>query len=62
MLYFIYLIFYAERLFILIEILELEINENMIQEYLYIMHDWIDKIVNNRDDRIKSNYYIKSKS
>jgi hypothetical protein len=55
--YFIDLIFYAERLFLLVELLELEVNETMIQEYLYIMHDWIDEIVNNRKDRIKSKHY-----
>jgi hypothetical protein len=57
MVYFIDLIFYAERLFLLVELLELEVNETMIQEYLYIMHDWIDEIVNNRKDRIKSKHY-----
>lgn len=26
-------------------------------EYMYILHDWIDEIVNKRDDRIKSKRY-----
>lgn len=37
--------------------LNLELNESMIQEYMYIMHDWIDELVNKRTDRIKSKRY-----
>lgn len=59
MLYFIDFIFYAERLFILNELLELNLNEAMVQEYLYILHDWIDEIENNKIDRIKSKRYKK---
>ena len=59
MVYFIDLIFYAERLFILEEVLEVKISEMQIMEYMYILHDWIDKIVNKRDDRIKSERYKK---
>lgn len=55
--YFIDLIFYAERLFILEEILGVEISELQVMEYMYILHDWIDEIVNKRDDRIKSKSY-----
>ncbi len=61
MVYFIDLIFYAERLFILEEILEIEILEVLSQEYLYILHDWIDEIVNQRNDRIKSERYKRVK-
>lgn len=57
MVYFIDLIFYAERLFILEEVLEVEISELQVMEYMYILHDWIDEIVNKRDDRIKSKRY-----
>lgn len=57
MVYFIDLIFYAERLFILEEILEVEILEMQVMEYMYILHDWIDEMVNKRDDRIKSERY-----
>lgn len=62
MVYFIDLIFYAERLFILEEVLGIEILESLSQEYLYILHDWIDKIVNQRNDRIKSERYRRVKS
>ena len=58
MVYYMDLIFIAERLFILDEILNLRLNESMIQEYMYIMHDWIDEVVNNRKNRIKSKRYI----
>lgn len=58
MVYYMDLIFIAERLFILDEILNLRSNESMIQEYMYIMHDWIDEVVNNRKNRIKSKRYI----
>lgn len=61
MVYFVDLIFYAERLFISNELLKLNVNEAMVQEYLYIMHDWIDEIANNRKDRIKSKRYKKIK-
>lgn len=57
MVYYIDLIFFAERLFVLEEMLNLELNEGMIQEYMYIMHDWIDELVNKRTDRIKSKRY-----
>ena len=57
MVYFIDLIFYAERLFILEEVLEIKISELQVKEYMYILHDWIDEIVNKRDDRIKSKRY-----
>lgn len=59
MAYFIDLIFYAERLFILEEVLEIEISELQVMEYMYILHDWIDEIVNKRDDRIKSKRYMR---
>ena len=57
MVYFIDLIFYAERLFILEEVLEIKISELQVKEYMSILHDWIDEIVNKRDDRIKSKRY-----
>ena len=57
MVYYIDLIFFAERLFVLEEMLNIELNEGMIQEYMYIMHDWIDELVNKRTDRIKSKRY-----
>ncbi len=57
MVYYIDLIFIAERLFVLDEMLKLKLNERMIQEYMYIMHDWIDELVNKRADRIKSKRY-----
>ena len=44
-------------MFVLEEMLNLELNEGMIQEYMYIMHDWIDELVNKRTDRIKSKRY-----
>lgn len=59
MVYFIDMIFYAERLFLLEEVLEVEILETRVMEYMYILHDWIDEIVNKRDDRIKSQRYKK---
>ena len=57
MVYFIDLIFYGERLFILEEVLGIKISELQVKEYMYILHDWIDEIVNKRDDRIKSKRY-----
>lgn len=59
MVYFIDLIFYAERLFILTEILGVKVSEEQVKEYLYILHDWIDERVNQRTDRIKSERYHK---
>lgn len=58
MVYFIDIIFFAERLFVLKEVLEIEISDEQVQEYLYILHDWIDELVNNREDRVKSKRYI----
>lgn len=57
MAYFIDLIFYAERLFIVTELLGLKVSEEQVKEYLYILHDWIDECVNQRSDRIKSKRY-----
>ena len=57
MVYFIDLIFLANRLFILKEILYLPIMDEQVEEYMYILHDWIDEIVNGRSDRIKSKRY-----
>ncbi len=59
MVYFIDLIFYAERLFILTEIFGISISDVQAKEYMYILHDWIDEIVNQRSDRIKSERYKK---
>lgn len=59
MVYYIDLIFIAERLFLLEEMLNLKLNVILVQEYLYIMHDWIDELVNKRTDRIKSKRYKK---
>ncbi len=60
MVYFIDLIFYAERLFILKEILGITISDMQAREYMYILHDWIDELVNQRSDRIKSERYRKA--
>lgn len=59
MVYYIDLIFYAERLFILIEILGISISDIQAKEYMYILHDWIDELVNQRSDRVKSEGYKK---
>lgn len=59
MVYYIDLIFIAERLFLLEEMLNLKLNVILVQEYLYIMHDWIDELVNKGADRIKSKRYKK---
>lgn len=39
------------------EILQLEICEPQMREYLWILHDWIDELVNKRIDRVKSDRY-----
>lgn len=57
MVYFIDLIFLANRLFMLKEILNLPVIDEQVKEYMYILHDWIDSIVNKRSDRIKSKRY-----
>lgn len=57
MVYFIDLIFIANRLFLIEEVLNLPIVGDQVKEYMYIMHDWIDELVNNRNDRIKSKRY-----
>lgn len=60
MIYFIDLIFYAERLFVLKEILEISISGLEAKEYMFVLHDWIDELVNKRTDRIKSKRYKKA--
>jgi len=57
MVYFIDLIFLANRLFILKEILNLPVIDEQVKEYMYILHDWIDSIVNKKNDRTKSKRY-----
>lgn len=60
MAYFIDLILYAERLFITNEILGIAISDEQAKEYMYVLHDWIDELVNKRTDRIKSKRYKKA--
>ena len=57
MVYFIDLIFLANRLFMLKEILNLPVIDEQVKEYMYILHDWIDSIVNKKNDRTKSKRY-----
>lgn len=57
MVYFIDVIFIANRLFLIEEILNIPIINEQVKEYMYIMHDWVDDIVNDRNDRIKSKRY-----
>ena len=57
MVYFIDLIFLADRLFILKEILNLSIIDEQVKEYMYILHDWIDSMINKRNTRFKSQRY-----
>lgn len=59
MVYFIDLIFLAERLFLLAEVLGIPLLDFQIKEYMYILHDWIDEMVNGRTDRIQSARYKK---
>lgn len=60
MAYFIDLILYAERLFMVNEILGITIAEVQAKEYMYVLHDWVDELVNKRTDRIKSERYKKA--
>ena len=47
---------YAIRLMLISE-LYISVDSNIIQEYYYILHDWILNVKHNKADNVKSNAY-----